>query len=109
MHAYPNVLVEKVLPLALEKITEINLDLHWTYGVGSTPSETTDDAKLKADDIQTNVAVDMFFDKDKESSQNSTAAKYEVMVWFADYGDTAQPMGLADGAVTTKQLNGTEL
>ncbi|KAJ6135228.1 hypothetical protein N7512_000388 [Penicillium capsulatum] len=108
VHAYSNLLVENVLPLTLEKISEINLDLHWTYGVGNTPAESTDDATLKANDLATNVAVDMFFDTDQKKAQNSSLAGFEVMVWFADYGASAQPFGLDKGAVTTKTIEGAE-
>jgi hypothetical protein len=51
----------------------------------------------------------MFFDSDKTNAGNSTLAKYEVMIWFADFGSSAQPIGLSAGAVTTKTLNGTTL
>lgn len=109
MHAYSNVLVEKVLPLALEEISAINLDLHWTYGLGDTPAQSTDDATMKAQEVQTNVAVDMFFDADKMKAQNSSTAKFEVMVWFAAFGGSTDPLGLDQGVVKTKSLDGAEL
>ncbi|KAJ5669495.1 hypothetical protein N7462_010565 [Penicillium macrosclerotiorum] len=107
VHAFPNIMIDNILPIELGKMTEVNFDVHWTYGVGSVVAESTDDTALDNDDLQTNVAIDMFFDSDKETAQNSTKAKYEVMVWFADYGSSAQPIGLSSGAVTTKTLNGT--
>lgn len=109
MHAYTNLLVEKVLPLSLGEISEINLDLHWTYGLGDTVAQSTNNATMKANEVQTNVAVDMFFDADKMKAQNSSSAKFEVMVWFATFGDETQPLGLDQGAVKTKTLDNAEL
>lgn len=102
-------MVDDVLPIELDKMTKVDLDLHWTYGVGNTVASSTDSSSLTADDLQTNVAIDMFFDSDKNNAGNSALAKYEVMVWFADFGASAQPIGLSAGAVTTKTLNGTTL
>lgn len=109
VHAFPNIMVDDVLPIELDKMTKVDLDLHWTYGVGNTVASSTDSSSLTADDLQTNVAIDMFFDSDKNNAGNSALAKYEVMVWFADFGASAQPIGLSAGAVTTKTLNGTTL
>lgn len=109
VHAFPNIMVDDVLPLQLDKMTEVNLDLHWTYGLGNTVASSTVESTLTADNLQTNVAIDMFFDSDQNNAGNSTLAKYEVMVWFADFGSSAQPIGLAAGAVTTKTVNGTTL
>jgi hypothetical protein len=102
-------MVDDVLPIELDKMKEVNLDLHWTYGVGNTVASSTVESTLTAENLQTNVAIDMFFDSDKANAGNSTLAKYEVMVWFADFGSAAQPIGLSSGAVTTKTLNGTTL
>jgi hypothetical protein len=102
-------MVDNVLPIELDKMTQVDLDLHWTYGVGNTVAASTDQASLTAENLQTNVAIDMFLDSDQTKASNSTLAKYEVMVWFADYGSSAQPIGLSSGAVTSKTLNGTTL
>ncbi|GLI80205.1 hypothetical protein PoHVEF18_008556 [Penicillium ochrochloron] len=107
VHAFPNIMVDNVLPIELDKMTKVDLDLHWTYGVGNTVASSTVESTLTADNLQTNVAIDMFFDSDKTNAGNSTLAKYEVMIWFADFGSSAQPIGLSAGAVTTKTLNGT--
>jgi len=99
-------MVDGVLPVALGKMSSLNLDLHWTYGVGNTPVDTTTEAELTAQSVNTNVAVDMFFDSDKTVAQNSTVAKYEVMIWFAKFGPQTDPIG---SKVTSRELNGTTL
>ncbi|KAJ5168862.1 uncharacterized protein N7482_004456 [Penicillium canariense] len=106
VHAYPNIMVDDVLPVELGNMSQVNIDVHWTYGVGNTAASSTDISALTAEDLQTNVAIDMFFDTDKAIAQNSTQAKYEVMVWFLEFGASAQPIGLNDGVVTTRTLNG---
>lgn len=110
MHAFPNIQVEKVLPLALDKMSEVNVDVDWTYGIGDSLVESTPaDSDLTADGLNTNVAIDMFFDTDKTTAQNSSAAKYEVMVWFADIGASAQTIGQSAGVVTSRTLDNTVL
>lgn len=110
VHAFPNIMVDDVLPIELDKMTQVNLDLHWTYGVGNTVASSTDKDSLTAQNLQTNVAIDMFFDSDKTNATKSTAAGFEVMIWFAMVGAAAQPIGYSkDNPVTTKTLNGTTL
>ncbi|ERS99624.1 uncharacterized protein SPSK_09381 [Sporothrix schenckii 1099-18] len=108
VHAFPNVLVDGgVFPATVESLVHIDLDVEWTYGVGNKTAATTDESGLTADNVNANVAVDMFLDKDQTKSGDSSKAAYEVMVWFADFGAAAQPIGLATGALTTEVLNGT--
>lgn len=106
VHAYANIMVDEILPVELGQMASLDLDLHWTYGVGNEPVETTDNSTLTAANVNTNVAIDMFFDSDKDAAQNSTLAKYEVMIWFAKFGPATDPIGTK---VTTRELNGTEL
>ncbi|KAJ6127238.1 hypothetical protein N7523_002850 [Penicillium sp. IBT 18751x] len=105
VHAYPNIMVDNILPVELGKMESLDLDLHWTYGVGNEPVETTDEAALTAENVNTNVAIDMFFDSDKDTATNSSLAKYEVMIWFAQFGPATDPIG---DKVTNRVLNGTE-
>ncbi|RAQ53080.1 hypothetical protein AFGD_001748 [Aspergillus flavus] len=104
VHAFPNVQVDNILPASLADIHHLNLDMHWTYGIGNKTVNKTDDAELK--DVNTNVALDMFFDDDIKTAKNVSLAKYEMMIWFAGYGE-AKPFGYEDGIVKTKDLNGT--
>lgn len=107
VHAFPNVQVVTGLPAVLSSIKTIGLSMHWTYGVGDTPAATTIESELTANEVNTNVAIDMFFDADQKAAENSSLANYEVMVWFATFGSAAQPIGLEDGIVATEIINGT--
>ncbi|KAJ5784372.1 uncharacterized protein N7503_009584 [Penicillium pulvis] len=107
VHAFPNIQIEDVLPVALDKMEEIDFNLHWTYGVGNTVAESTDFTALDSESLQCNVAVDMFFDSDKATAQGSTTAQFEVMVWFARFGASSDPIGYSDGVVTNHTINGT--
>jgi hypothetical protein len=109
VHAYPNVQVADTLPIELSTLQHLDLDIAWTYGAGNEPVAATDEAQLTQDQVNANVAVDMFLDADKAKSENSSLAAYEVMVWFADFGPAAQPIGMEDGVVTTQVLNTTTL
>lgn len=97
-----------MLPVGLDEMQELYLNLHWTYGVGDSIAKTTDESELTANNLNTNVAIDMFFDSDEETSKNSSSAKYEVMVWFAMFGSATQPHGYPD-VVKKRTLNGTSL
>jgi hypothetical protein len=109
VHAYSNIRVDDVLPLALDSMQQLYLDLHWTYGVGNTSVESTTLADLTAANLNTNVAIDMFLDSDKDKAENGTNAKFEVMVWFAQIGSATQPIGLNKGSKATREVNGTTL
>lgn len=97
------------MPVPLQALGQINLVLHWTYGVGNEPAATTDDQALNGVLLNGNVAIDMFIDSDQTNAQDSNKAKYEVMVWFADFGAAAQPIGQENGVVATHNLDGTTL
>lgn len=102
-------MVDNVLPVELQKMHQFNLDFHWTYGIGVTTAKSTDVSQIDGSGVNTNVAIDMFFDSNSQTAQNSATAKYEVMVWFAKFGPAAQPIGLSAGPVTSRVLNGTTL
>ena len=94
MHAYPNIKVEDVFPLQVSDMSKIEIDFKWTYGVGKNATNTTDVKKLDSADMNANVAMDMFLDKDKTKAGESTKASHEVRVWFAAIGTATQPLGL---------------
>ncbi|KAF7715866.1 Xyloglucan-specific endo-beta-1,4-glucanase [Penicillium ucsense] len=107
VHAYPNIMVDKVLPLELGKMSKVDMDLAWNYAVGDEVSSTTDESALAASGVAANVAIDMFFDSDKTIAQNSSLAQYEVMVWFGRFNKaSAQVIGEGQGVVKTKTVNG---
>jgi hypothetical protein len=115
VHAFPNILVDgDTLPVALSDLKTVHMDVKWTYGVGKDPSPTTDDATLKSENLNANVAIDMFLDSDETVSSNSSLAQYEIMIWFAQYGDSTDPIGYNtslpnNGIKSTRTLNGTDL
>jgi hypothetical protein len=104
VHAFPNIMLEEVLPVTLDSMKEIAMDMRWTYGVGNTPAESISSSDLTANSVNANVAVDMFFDSDSKTAQNSTKAEYEVMVWFAQIGPATKPNGKKTS--TSRTLNG---
>lgn len=99
-------MVQNVLPVELDKMTAIPFDFSWSYGLGDTLSPSTDISALLADNVNTNVAIDMFFDPDPSTAQNTGKAKFEVMVWFAQIGPAAQPIGSPS---VTRTISGTTL
>lgn len=110
VHAFPNAEIGgNVLPVLMSDVEHLYFDVAWTYGVGNNVSASTVTSDLTAESVNTNVAIDMFFDSDQTNAQNSTKAKYEVMVWFATVGSAAQPIGYSSGVVSTVTVNGTTL
>ncbi|KAJ5780996.1 hypothetical protein N7457_006156 [Penicillium paradoxum] len=106
VHGYPNVRIDDILPKALDTISELNLDLHWTYGLGDQPAESTDKQTLKDENLAANVAIDMFLDSDEDKAKNGTDAKFEVMVWFWMSSLVAQPHGWGKPEIN-RTLDGT--
>ncbi|KAM5341762.1 hypothetical protein ACJ41O_014793 [Fusarium nematophilum] len=112
VHAFPNIKVDgDVFPAKLSSIGKIEIDFDWSYGVGKKAANKTDLAALKKIDLNANVAMDMFLDKDKDKSLGSENASHEIMVWFAAIGPSTQPLGFnGDGKnpLATKSIHGTE-
>jgi hypothetical protein len=110
VHAFPNIQVEgNILPATISSISKVDIDLVWSYGIGNETTTASSLADLTADNLNTNVAIDMFIDSDKTSAQSPTKAKYELMVWFAAIGPATQPIGFAQGPVSTQTLDGNKL
>jgi hypothetical protein len=109
VHAFPHIQADSGTPIQVQDIEHINLDMHWTYGVGTKEAVSTNLQDLTLNLVNANVAMDMFLDSDKKTSQNASKAEYEVMIWFASFGAAAQPIGLDKGIVSTHVLNGTTL
>ncbi|PTB42660.1 uncharacterized protein TrAFT101_008251 [Trichoderma asperellum] len=107
VHAFPNIQIDTdVIPATVNSISKVDIDIEWSYGVGNETTTSSTLADLTADNLNTNVAVDMFIDSDKTAAQNPAKAKFELMVWFAAYGSSTQPIGFSNGAVSTQTLNG---
>ncbi|KAI8720149.1 hypothetical protein NCS52_00459600 [Fusarium sp. LHS14.1] len=117
VHAFPNVMVESdSFPAKLNTIEKIEIDFAWTYAPGNTSAKgskyitKSDFDDLVDREVNANVAMDMFLDKDKDKSAVSEDASHEIMVWFAAIGAATQPIGFNGGTspVATKTLNGVK-
>lgn len=114
VHAFSNIKLDdtKQMPAQLSSISSLALNLEWNYFVGDTPTTTTPDpaaisAAMTAADVNANVAIDMFIDPDSSKSKDTDNAKFEVMVWFGQFGDSTFPVGWQTGPRTTQTINGT--
>lgn len=65
-------------------------------------------AARAVDDVtfSANVAVDMFFDADKDLAGLTSNATYEIMVWLAQLGKYTDPIGVDDGIVASQVVEG---
>ncbi|POR35419.1 Endoglucanase-1 [Tolypocladium paradoxum] len=107
VHAFPNIMVDGgVFPVGIKSVSQIDIDLTWTMRTDNNTGPT-DEVALAAATVNANVAIDMFMDRDKSKAEDSAKAMYEVMVWFAAYGDTTHTVGQDTGTVTALNLNGT--
>ena len=97
VHAFPNIKLDankdSAIPVEISGVNKIEVDVEWYYGVGSIAPTSVDAAALTSAQANTNVAIDMFLDDDKNNAQNPEKAKYEVMVWLAAFGTATQPIG----------------
>lgn len=97
------------MPIKIQDLQHINIEMHWAYGLGTEAAVSTNVSKLIEHDVNTNVAIDMFLDDEEGNSQSSTKASYEIMVWFARFGNNTDPIGFGNETVSTYVLNGTTL
>ncbi|CZS94399.1 uncharacterized protein RAG0_04409 [Rhynchosporium agropyri] len=95
------------MPIKIQDLQHINIEMQWTYGLGSEPAVSTNVSDLIRYNVNTNVAIDMFLDDAQENSESSTQAKFEIMVWFASWGNNTFPIGFGNTTVSTYVLNGT--
>jgi hypothetical protein len=79
----------------LNNLTKLGLKATWDY-------QFQESAGMIA-----NVALDIWADADATKAQNASAALWELMVWYADYGNP-QPLGYNAGAVLTQTVNNVE-
>lgn len=108
VHAFPNIKVDDVFPVAVKDVSRIDLDMQWVMRMDN-DTGSTDEAQLRASTVNSNVAVDMFMDSDRAKAGDSTRARFEVMVWFAAFGDSAKTVGEDDPMVASYNFNGTTL
>ncbi|KAG5978912.1 hypothetical protein E4U55_005770 [Claviceps digitariae] len=112
VHAFANAKVMSGdLPAKLGSIKTLDFDVSWFMSMknDSTTKITNDD--ITANQINANVAIDMFMDKDSTKAGKPEEASHEVMVWFARLGTDTFPIGkttINDMGLKTKTLNGTD-
>ncbi len=110
VHAYPNVnLNSSVLPIPLKNVGSCTMDAKWSLAPGSEPQDETDVDALARVNAVANVALDLFVDPDPEAATSTTRPKYEIMVWFGNYGGKG-PLGyVTHGDVPTLEVGGSKL
>lgn len=114
VHAFPNAKVDsKNFPVKIGSISKLEFDVEWYLSMKNDTQEEVTDNDVTANQINANVAIDMFMDKDGTQAEDSEKAGYEVMVWFADFGTDAWPLGKTNtadkGLKNTTTVQGVEL
>jgi len=94
VHSYPHVkLGSPVLPLELENITSLHLNVEWALGYNDTATgRAVDVAGIKKLGAIGNVAFDIWADVDPVRAANETAAGIEIMIWLGVFGHV-NPLG----------------
>jgi hypothetical protein len=111
IHAFPQsrIAAGSALPVKLEDLGVLNLNFSWTMGIGKERAYATSTRKLGAHDVNSMVALDVYMDKDEVKASDATKAAFEMIVFFARYGD-ADPVGFGNGTVIrTVSLKGIDL
>ncbi|SMQ49967.1 unnamed protein product [Zymoseptoria tritici ST99CH_3D1] len=86
---YPNVGFQStILPLQLQDLRQMNISASWKLAYSNASNQSIDETDTAAD-----VALDLFADEDREKSMQSTKQKYEIMIWYARWGNSSQPIG----------------
>ncbi|PHH78488.1 hypothetical protein CDD80_6756 [Ophiocordyceps camponoti-rufipedis] len=108
VHAFPNIkLDDDVLPVKLQRVQEIDVDFQWTMRLDNDTGPTSSLDDFKKANVNSNVAIDMFVDKDKEKAKDAEKADFEVMVWFAAIGPATFAIGQKEGPIMSKNVDGT--
>jgi hypothetical protein len=111
VHGFPNIKLDTpgLFPVRVQDLSAVNIEADWMYSVGDVPAPALDAAYFSSSQtsINTNVAIDIFLDPSSSNAQDTTKAKYEIMVWLATFGASTQPIGLAQGARDSVTINGT--
>ncbi|KAH0593790.1 hypothetical protein MHUMG1_08541 [Metarhizium humberi] len=113
VHAFPNAKVDsKNFPVQIGSVSKFEFDVEWSLSLKNDTREEVTDADVTTNQINANVAIDMFMDKDSTKAEDSEKAGFEVMVWFADFGTDAWPLGKTNtpdkGLVKSQTLEGVE-
>ncbi|KAL2437155.1 hypothetical protein ABEF95_016617 [Exophiala dermatitidis] len=102
VHAYPHFKLDSSLyPLSIKELAAIDFGGTWAVNVSSAINDTAQERlqALDDDDVQYNVALDMFLDANA-SQATSDLPQYEIMVWLS-YSYDVYPVGI-DGSSPDK-------
>lgn len=95
VHAYPHFKLDSSLyPLSIKELAAIDFQGTWAVNVSSAINDTAQERlqALDDDDVQYNVALDMFLDA-TASQATSDLPQYEIMVWLS-YSYDVYPVGI---------------
>jgi len=112
VRAFPNIeLVSSTLPIQLSSLYEIEVAAKWSLSLstpsGKKPTSATGiSSALSAEGAQADIVIDMFLDKNKTISQESSKQAYEVMIWFGRIGKNALPIGYSSGSLVQVSYSG---
>lgn len=109
VHAFANAKLDMphVIPVQLSAMSNLALDVKWSYAIGDKVKNTTDSAALDQINMNANVCVDMFLDQTALHQDVTQESSYEVMIWLGRYGAATQPIGNLQGVLVTESINGT--
>lgn len=112
VHAFANadLNLTSVLPIQLSAMSGLTMDVEWSYNVGNDLiAGTSDWDALAEQNVNANVALDLFLAADEHKSLSTTESDYEVMVWLGMLGAYTLPLGYDNGSVVTREINGVSL
>jgi len=111
VRAFPNALVNTGLPVKVDDLSGLQVDVQWTYQLGDLKEQTTsiDVAALTKAELNANVCIDMFVAANEADSKITTQADFEVMVWLGKFGASADPLGFTAGKKATRTAGGVDL
>lgn len=91
-------------------MSSLTLDVTWSYNVGNELiKDNTDYDALAEENVNANVALDLFLAADDQEALSPTKADYEVMVWLGRLGAATAPLGYMNGSVDSREVNGVSL
>lgn len=106
------------MPLQLASLQSLRVSASWSFapssfepGPSSDPNDKADADAIVSNGIQANVVLDVFGDEDLQRSQTPSEQGYEFMVWVAQFGSAALPIGntqLLDPPIVAR-IDGTDL
>lgn len=111
VHAFANadLNLTNVLPIQLSAMSELTMEVEWSYNVGNDFIIDSDWDALADSNVNANVALDLFLAADDQDALSTTESDYEVMVWLGRLGAYTLPLGYDDGSLETREVNGISL